>query len=557
MDGRTVKSFQEEIKEDGRSANKKCSLLQTTARLILGDLWDGSRADGTGIAQQLDLAEEYKKKHNPHSKAPNYFRFIHVKIPDLSDPSHIQQLLQFNHDAMYGNDTDNIFTKIFGEGTIFDSETHSEDWNMFHEAYLGHLYAMPRLTKLMPDMHGITEYYLKEIEDANCQIPDISSFSARFTMDIIGQTQLGLVDFPEEFKESFSMAVDKMMPKVANPKMGLPWVISGPLNLYDRYKGESLEQIMAPGYQDLRRLMKKNEENILTTPNWIRDIALKRAWDPKKEKSPEDWQLALDSRSEKIEQLLYSDAVVKSAALFIVVGHETSAKLLEFAFTFLADPNNNHVVKRIRDEVENCLQSRESDSLTKDDMKELTYLKAVCYESLRMRPPLPRLKGQLKQEVRLGDIGFIESKDPVAEYNRRMENRDVKDDVILPKNSHFFISTWNAHFNESVYKNPYEFNPERYLKKDANGCVDYSDLEFQKPDPHQWFPFGFGKRMCPGREFAMQEVMLALVRMFMKYDFVVDNPLRYEVNQAFSLRPRHQISAQALPIDGHVNQLRR
>jgi fumagillin biosynthesis cytochrome P450 monooxygenase len=48
----------------------------------------------------------------------------------------------------------------------------------------------------------------------------------------------------------------------------------------------------------------------------------------------------------------------------------------------------------------------------------------------------------------------------------------------------------------SVYKDPEVFNPSRYLGKHP------------KPDPRSYI-FGFGRRVCPGRHLASNNVLLA------------------------------------------------
>ena len=48
------------------------------------------------------------------------------------------------------------------------------------------------------------------------------------------------------------------------------------------------------------------------------------------------------------------------------------------------------------------------------------------------------------------------------------------------------------------FSNPLQFDPWRWLEK------------VEAPQPYISLPFGHGARMCPGRRFAEQEILLAI-----------------------------------------------
>ena len=55
-------------------------------------------------------------------------------------------------------------------------------------------------------------------------------------------------------------------------------------------------------------------------------------------------------------------------------------------------------------------------------------------------------------------------------------------------------------FDEETYPNPEAFDPTRYLTQDGK-------LDKNAPDPYE-VAFGFGRRICPGRHLALENVWI-------------------------------------------------
>lgn len=58
-----------------------------------------------------------------------------------------------------------------------------------------------------------------------------------------------------------------------------------------------------------------------------------------------------------------------------------------------------------------------------------------------------------------------------------------------------------------VYPNPEEFRPERYLDDGTNPPA---------PDPEA--AFGYGRRICPGRHFAFNELFITMALILAAFD---------------------------------------
>lgn len=256
---------------------------------LFGDLWGACGEEGTGLQQQLTYAQ-FKQVGRQHShpstdksKANDSSSIVHANFfgkqtIDIADPSYVQQVITFNEDAVPGQDTTEIFSSIFGPDNVFDSPTESKIWRSLNTAFHQYLFAIPRINKQMPTMHEIVNDYLHEIEKFDGKIDDIKDFSARLTMDMIGKTQLGLIDFPLETKRLFTEVVDHAIKKIANPKMAFPTVAKKMIEQFDKYikKSPTLDEVLAPGFAMLANLIDINADNILSTPNWIRDVSIKK-----------------------------------------------------------------------------------------------------------------------------------------------------------------------------------------------------------------------------------------------------------------------------------------
>ncbi|KAL4266770.1 cytochrome P450 family protein [Pleurotus pulmonarius] len=152
-------------------------------------------------------------------------------------------------------------------------------------------------------------------------------------------------------------------------------------------------------------------------------------------------------------------------------GAETShAALSSFVAAMVLYPD---VQRKGQEEIEALAFSRLP---TFEDLPHLPYVHAIMLEILRWQSILP--------------LGIAHRLTVDDEYNG----------YLIPKGSIVFANIWAILQDEAQYRDPDTFNPERFLK---DGQVD---AKLADPLPN----FGFGRRICPGRFFAMDSLWISM-----------------------------------------------
>ena len=96
----------------------------------------------------------------------------------------------------------------------------------------------------------------------------------------------------------------------------------------------------------------------------------------------------------------------------------------------------------------------------------------------------------------------------------RTSIKDIKwGDAVIPAGTSFYMNAYGAHYDDSHFKSPYEFNPDRYM---ADTSVD--DAAASRGTPH--YGYGAGSRMCIGSHLANRELYTAFLRLIMAFEIL-------------------------------------
>ncbi|KAF8880414.1 cytochrome P450 [Infundibulicybe gibba] len=179
----------------------------------------------------------------------------------------------------------------------------------------------------------------------------------------------------------------------------------------------------------------------------------------------------LEARDAEGGSAEYEDILKNAFATAYAGASETTSNAV--ATFLLAMATNPGVQQKAQAEIDSVIGNDRLPELR--DRPSLPYVEALYREVMRWHPGLP-----------LG-VPHVSSDD------------DVYKGFLIPKDSIIFTNIWAMTRDESVYKDPDSFQPERYFE---NGELNDDDTVLA---------FGFGKRICVGQYLASSSIWLAIV----------------------------------------------
>lgn len=187
--------------------------------------------------------------------------------------------------------------------------------------------------------------------------------------------------------------------------------------------------------------------------------------------------------------------IVAQSFVFFVAGFETSASTMTFALFELA--THPQIQEKLRKEIIEVLAKHDG-KMTYDTLNEMKYLSQVIDETLRMHAP-----AQALQRVCVSDYKI------------------PGEDVVIEKGCRVAISVNALHYDEEYWKNPKEFDPDRFSEEKRKTMNQFTFL-----------PFGQGPRICIGERFALMQVRVGLTCLLRKFRVKLDKKTQLPLKKA-------------------------
>ncbi|KAF9267739.1 cytochrome P450 [Marasmius fiardii PR-910] len=148
---------------------------------------------------------------------------------------------------------------------------------------------------------------------------------------------------------------------------------------------------------------------------------------------------------------------------------------------FLAMSLHPEIQKRAQQELDTVIGKSRSPTFM--DRTDLPYVEAVLRETLRWAPVAP---------LGFPHVAFLD---------------DTIDGYFIPKGTVIFANIWAMTHDGSVFTKPESFVPERFLTEDGRCSED-----------EKFFVFGFGRRICPGRHYAILTLWTAIASILAQFE---------------------------------------
>lgn len=129
----------------------------------------------------------------------------------------------------------------------------------------------------------------------------------------------------------------------------------------------------------------------------------------------------------------------------------------------------------------------------------------VMNEVLRLYCPAPNVQRQARHDIQVGNL-------------------------VIPNGTNIWIDVVSMHHDLSLWgEDVNKFNPERFNNDIHGGCNHKMGF----------LPFGFGGRMCVGRNLTNLEYRLVLTQILSRFSFSLSPNYRHFPSIMLSLRPMH------------------
>lgn len=189
----------------------------------------------------------------------------------------------------------------------------------------------------------------------------------------------------------------------------------------------------------------------------------------------------------------------------VIAGSDTTAVSLSAIIYHLL--HNPQTMRKLREEIEAAERQGKcgNPEVRFRESQEMPYLQAVIKEALRMHPatglPLWRV--------------VPEPGDEIAGH-------------FFPGGTKVGVNTWVAHNNPTIFPQPEEFRPERWLEA--------GEGQLKKMEAY-WMPFGLGSRTCLGRHISVLEIGKLIPRLVRGFDFELVREEKWETWNHWFVKP--------------------
>ncbi|XP_062220907.1 cytochrome P450 714C2-like [Phragmites australis] len=222
--------------------------------------------------------------------------------------------------------------------------------------------------------------------------------------------------------------------------------------------------------------------------------------------------LAGNEASAGAERKLTTRELVDECKTFFFGGHETTALALSWTLLMLAAHPEWQAALR-----EEVLEVAAGADLDAGALGRLTKMGWVMNEVLRLYPPSPNVQRQALEDV-----------------------ATEGEAVTIPRGTNMWVDVVAMHHDVALWgQDAHEFRPERFARDPVQGGCRHR---------MGFLPFGFGGRICVGRNLTGMEYRVVLAMLLRRFELSVAPQYRHAPRIMLSLRPSNGIQLRLTPL---------
>ncbi|XP_022734586.1 cytokinin hydroxylase-like [Durio zibethinus] len=212
----------------------------------------------------------------------------------------------------------------------------------------------------------------------------------------------------------------------------------------------------------------------------------------------------------RVGKSLTAREIVDECKTFFFAGHETTALALTWTLLLLA--MHPDWQSQLREEIRQVIGDEEIDYTSLAGLKKMGW---VMNEVLRLYSPAPNAQRQAREDIKV-------------------------DNLVIPNGTNMWIDVVAMHHDPAIWGDDVnEFRPERFKDDHLYGGCKHK---------MGFLPFGFGGRMCIGRNLTMMEYKVVLTLMLTRFSFSLSSSYRHSPSILLSLRPRYGLPLIVQPL---------
>ncbi|KAF5755343.1 putative cytochrome P450 [Helianthus annuus] len=190
-------------------------------------------------------------------------------------------------------------------------------------------------------------------------------------------------------------------------------------------------------------------------------------------------------------------------------GTDTTSNTIEFALAEMM--SHPEILEKAQQELERVVGK--DNVVEESHVNNLPYLYAIMKETLRLHAILPLLVPHCPSESCV-----------IGGYT-------------VPKGARVFVNVWAIQRDPTIWENPLEFQPERFL----DGKWDHTGNDFR------YIPFGSGRRICAGTAMAERMVMFLLGSVIHSFDWKLGEGEKLDLSEKFGIVLKKKVALIAIP----------